>query len=92
VPVLGALFSSSSYEKNDSDLVIIVTPRLVRPAKPGQPLATPLDQRVASNDRDYFAGGRLEIPKHFNAPYGHILELSAPVTTKHIEAAHGPTK
>ena len=32
VPVLGALFRSASYQRNDTDLVIIVTPRLVRPA------------------------------------------------------------
>ena len=35
VPVLGALFRSTSYQKNETDLAIIVTPRLVRPARPG---------------------------------------------------------
>ena len=35
VPVLGALFRSASYQKNETDLAIIVTPRLVRPARPG---------------------------------------------------------
>ena len=35
VPVLGALFSSKSYQKNETDLAIIVTPHLVRPARPG---------------------------------------------------------
>ena len=75
VPVLGALFRSASYEKEESDLVIIVTPRLVRPAVPGQKLLTPLDQRVASNDRDFFLRGQQELPKHYPAPYGHILEF-----------------
>ena len=37
VPVLGALFSSSNYQKHETDLVIIVTPRLVQPAPPGAP-------------------------------------------------------
>ena len=74
VPVLGTLFRSASYEKEESDLVIIVTPRLVRPAVPGQKLATPLDQRVASNDADFFLRGKQEIPKQAPAPYGHILD------------------
>jgi len=77
VPVLGALFRSASYEKEESDLVIIVTPRLVRPAVPGQKLLTPLDQRVASNDRDFFVRGQQELPKQYVAPYGHILEFSS---------------
>jgi pilus assembly protein CpaC len=74
VPVLGALFRSSSYEKEESDLVIIVTPRLVRPAVPGQRLLTPLDQKLASNDRDFFLRGKLEVGKHWDSPYGHILD------------------
>ncbi|MGL4541438.1 MAG: type II and III secretion system protein family protein [Polymorphobacter sp.] len=32
IPVLGALFRSTRYERNETELVIIVTPYLVRPA------------------------------------------------------------
>jgi pilus assembly protein CpaC len=93
VPVLGPLFRSASYEKEESDLVIIVTPRLVRPAVPGQKLQTPFDQKLASNDRDYFLKGRMEVPKHFPAPYGHVLDVHgewAPTTIK--EVVHAPYK
>ena len=38
VPVLGALFRSASYQQQETDLVIIVTPRLVAPAVPGADL------------------------------------------------------
>lgn len=62
VPVLGALFRSASYEKNETDLVIIVTPRLVKPAAPGQPLITPLDKHAPSNDVEFFLNGRTEKP------------------------------
>jgi pilus assembly protein CpaC len=41
VPVLGELFRSKSFLKNDSELVIIVTPYLVRPSV--QRLAAPTD-------------------------------------------------
>ena len=74
VPVLGALFRSSSYQKNESDLVIIVTPRLVQPAKPGQKLITPLDKKLSGNDRDFFLRGKEEVSKKWPTNYGHYLD------------------
>jgi len=74
LPVLGTLFRSASYEKEESDLVIIVTPRLVQPSAPGTRLATPLDQSLPSNDRDFFLRGKQEIKKLWAKPYGHILD------------------
>jgi pilus assembly protein CpaC len=41
IPVLGALFRSTSYRRDESELVIIITPYLVKPVS-GQ-LATPVD-------------------------------------------------
>ncbi|MGI9523778.1 MAG: type II and III secretion system protein family protein [Hyphomicrobiaceae bacterium] len=74
VPVLGTLFRSSSYEKQESDLVIIVTPRLVQPVSPGNVrLKTPLDNSLASNDRDFFLRGKSEIKKHWISLFGHML-------------------
>jgi pilus assembly protein CpaC len=61
VPVIGALFSSKSYQKNETDLVIIVTPRLVQPARPGSVLATPLDNTLPANDVDFFVNGKAEV-------------------------------
>jgi len=91
VPVLGALFRSSSYQQQETDLVIIVTPRLVAPAVPGQALASPLDSRLPANDVDFFLNGQMEVRKRYNdyvnsggdvkGPYGHIIapELRQPV-------------
>jgi pilus assembly protein CpaC len=42
IPVLGKLFSSSNYQNNKTELVIIVTPYLVDPVSPDK-LRTPLD-------------------------------------------------
>ncbi|MBR1251476.1 type II and III secretion system protein family protein [Bradyrhizobium sp. AUGA SZCCT0169] len=92
VPVLGALFRSSSYQQRETDLVIIVTPRLVAPAAPGQVLASPLDSRLPANDVDFFLNGQMEVRKRYNdyvdsggdikGPYGHIIapdvRVSAP--------------
>jgi pilus assembly protein CpaC len=85
VPVLGALFASSSYQKDETDLVIIVTPHLVQPASPGARLATPFDQRLSSNDLDFFLMGKMDVRKKYSdyvtnggglvGPYGHILRI-----------------
>ena len=48
LPILGNLFRSTSFQKNETELVIIVTPYLVRPVS-GQ-LATPADGYRASTD------------------------------------------
>ncbi len=61
IPVLGALFRSTSYQKNETDLAIIVTPRLVRPARPGDVIKTPLDTSLPPNDADLFLMGKTEI-------------------------------
>lgn len=85
VPVLGALFRSAAYQKSETDLVVIVTPHIVAPAVPGQKLASPLDDRLPSNDRDFFLIGRTEVKKEYSklvtsgegikGPYGHMLLL-----------------
>ena len=81
VPVLGTLFSSKSYQKRETDLVIIVTPRIVRPARPGDPLKTPLDNTVPANDIDFFLLGKNEIARKKRNPgggvpaVGHMLDM-----------------
>ena len=89
VPVLGTLFRSASYQQQETDLVIIVTPRLVAPAVPGQQLASPLDSRLPANDVDFFLNGQPEVRKRYTdyinsggeikGPYGHIIAPEARV-------------
>src|SRR6185437_8181209 len=87
VPVLGSLFKSSSYQKHDTELVVIVTPRLVRPTTPGQVAATPLDNTQPANDPQFFALGQMEVTPKLLAdfqtgagvagPYGYIINLGS---------------
>jgi pilus assembly protein CpaC len=63
VPVLGTLFSSKSYQQNQTDLVIIVTPHLVRPAAPGDVMRTPADDTLPPNDPDFFLLGKTEMTR-----------------------------
>jgi pilus assembly protein CpaC len=76
VPVLGALFRSAAFQRKETDLVIIVTPRLVRPVRPGEELKTPLDGRLPSNDIEFFLGGKLEVAAaRPEAGRGHMLDF-----------------
>ncbi len=84
VPVLGALFRSTNYQKSETDLIVIVTVHLVRPAAPGTHIVTPLDTTLPANDVDLFLMGQTERKKKYTefvtggggmqGPYGHVLE------------------
>ena len=41
VPILGALFRSTKFSNNESELVFVITPRIVRTMKPGERLQLP---------------------------------------------------
>lgn len=85
VPILGALFRSSDFQKEETDLVIIVTPRLVKPLIPGEQPASPLDATAPANDVDFFVNGKMEVSRaHLRTladardgvlKSGHIIEL-----------------
>jgi pilus assembly protein CpaC len=83
VPVLGALFSSKSYQQNQTDLAIIVTPHVVRPTRPGDVVKTPADDAVPPNDPDFFLLGRAELTRK------QALALT-PVTARFAEAESQP--
>ena len=66
VPVLGALFSSKRYQRNESELVIIVTPRLVQPAPHPDMLASPLDAFAEPTEEDFFLMQKTNVPQLTN--------------------------
>ncbi|NHZ83012.1 BON domain-containing protein [Massilia sp. CCM 8695] len=57
IPVLGALFRSTEFQKDQTELIFIVTPRLVKPATG---LAAPTDNHVAASRADLIFMGRTE--------------------------------
>lgn len=63
LPVIGALFRSTEFQSRETELVVIVTPHLVKPGKPGDLVATPLDTTLPANDADLFLTGKLEVEK-----------------------------
>jgi pilus assembly protein CpaC len=52
LPVLGPLFKSDLFQHNESELVIVVTPYLVKPANVANTLHTPMDNFLPANDFD----------------------------------------
>ena len=56
LPILGALFRSTNFRREETELVVVVTPYLVRPVS-GQ-LATPVDGYRVPNDLQRDFGGQ----------------------------------
>jgi len=51
IPILGALFRSTRYQNNETELVMLVTPKIVRPLEKGATPGLPTD-RVAPEEID----------------------------------------
>lgn len=58
VPVLGSLFSSKRYQRNETELIIIVTPRLVQPFTHPEGVASPLDAVSEPTEAEFFLLGK----------------------------------
>jgi pilus assembly protein CpaC len=80
IPILGALFRSSLYQKNQTELVIIVTPHLVKPLGPA-PHPLPTDSFIEPNALEFYLLGRLEgYPGETTQPGGMIGDVGHRVT------------
>jgi pilus assembly protein CpaC len=60
VPVLGSLFRSVSYRKNQTELMILVTPELVAPMDPQQVPTVPGETHTDPNDFELYGLGLLD--------------------------------
>ena len=105
VPVLGTLFKSDSFRRGETELVIVVTPYLVKPVTASR-IALPTDgyqsstdlQRVLLNQTgDGITGGTRPMPRLENAPdpAPMVTGSTAPakdrrVAKKDTTAASGP--
>ena len=59
IPVLGALFRSKNFQKSETELVILVTPHLVKSQPPG-PHRLPTDKYVEPTDAEFYLLDRME--------------------------------
>jgi pilus assembly protein CpaC len=56
IPILGALFKSKSFQKNETELVIIVTPHLVKPLNMAEQ-TLPTDFYIEPDDAEFYVWG-----------------------------------
>ncbi len=80
LPILGTLFRSPEFERDETELVIIATPFVVRPVASGR-LSSPTDRFAPADDVDLFLLGRLYArygaavePQVPDTPIGYIME------------------
>ena len=85
LPILGVLFRSASYQREQSELVIIVTAHLVQPVR-GEALALPTDRVTIPTERELFLQGRTAgaprpgtaagdvARQDFSGSYGYVLD------------------
>ncbi|MFP3984292.1 MAG: type II and III secretion system protein family protein [Desulfurivibrionaceae bacterium] len=59
IPILGSLFRSSSFQQNKTDLLITVTPHIVKPVKEGS-IDYPGEHLNVPNRYEFYLEGRLE--------------------------------
>ncbi len=59
IPVLGALFRSRAFQKNETELIIIVTPHLVKPLDPAKQ-TLPTDFYIEPDDTEIYILGLME--------------------------------
>jgi len=81
IPILGVLFRSREFQRNETELVIIATPRLVKPLDMAkQPL--PTDFYVEPSDTDFYVLGLMEgtgggqsgkIKGELDGEFGHAM-------------------
>lgn len=87
VPVLGSLFRSADYQRDQTELVIIITAHLVTPTR-GEALALPTDRVKPPSEKDLFLFGQTtqrakgngnaavsEVSKQdFSGSYGYVMD------------------
>jgi pilus assembly protein CpaC len=59
IPILGALFRSRNFQKNESELIIIVTPHLVKPLDMAKQ-SLPTDYYIEPNDTEFYIWNLME--------------------------------
>lgn len=85
LPIIGTLFRSTNFNRDETELVIVVTPRLVRPVRP-QNLKLPTDRIKPPNEADLFLLGRTDtgippVPEFDPPPFGRPVKTAPPPTS-----------
>jgi pilus assembly protein CpaC len=95
LPILGTLFRSNSFRKNETELVIVVTPYLVKPVSANE-IKLPTDGYRAPNDFDRIVQGQTFKGKSGELPakprMGDPVTVPAPSVGAMMQPAPAPQK
>ncbi len=85
IPIIGSLFRSTNFQNEDTELVILVTPRLVKPVRAAA-MKVPTDRATPPDEVDLFLLGRTDGAVGVNplapsqpSPVGRPIGAPAPV-------------
>lgn len=84
IPVLGQLFNSQEFISGETELVILVTPRLARPIDRSR-VVLPTDAFVKPNDWEYYLLGQ----GSYIAEMGESSSAYEPVSQQEVPSAQG---
>lgn len=68
IPILGALFRSTEFQKDKTELIFVVTPHLVKPLPSKEAMRLPTDRYVDPSRTDIFLNGKMEGTLPHDAP------------------------
>jgi pilus assembly protein CpaC len=81
IPILGTLFRSHSFQKDETELIIIATPHLVKPLDMANQ-SLPTDFYIEPNDMEFFLEGLMEgrgknrlssLQNGLDGEFGHVM-------------------
>ncbi len=99
MPVIGAAFRSVSHQQRETELVIVVTPKLVAPLRDCRKPKLPGHETRDPTESELFLHGKIEtapIPPHLNpggkTPYAEPIlpGTGMPFYEPHLGPTHGP--
>ena len=96
LPILGPLFSNTTHNRQEKEMVVLVTPYLVEPMKAWQVPHTPGDEVNTPNDLEFYLLNRIEgrTRRDFRSTTEyddacHILRSFLKTENEHVCGPHG---
>ncbi|KGY12566.1 pilus assembly protein CpaC [Vibrio tubiashii] len=86
IPILGQMFNSQEYISGETELVILVTPRLARPIDRNK-VTLPTDSYVEPNDFEYYLLGRGAYISPAGSAKGKV-----PIEQEYVDRSKGGTE
>jgi pilus assembly protein CpaC len=88
IPIIGALFRSTGFQRDETELVIVVTPRLIKPTTPDK-IVLPTDRVQEPNELGLFMNGTTDSAVNQNPIVNPEMTKNPPKGPTGIDGPHG---